>query len=160
VALAAYVLALSMILGPLVDLITTVLPARLGDVTWRYGFAGLAAGYLLTPLLGLALAIGVALWQEDLRLLRALGILALVAAGGLIPMLGMWGLDVLAVREMRDPDARSGVLVGGVIQGLKYLGALLALGLGGTGVTRTTGSLRGREAPTKAAGSPGSLRRE
>ena len=52
VALSAYLLALSMVLGPLVDLVTTVLPVRLGDVTWRYGFTGLAAGYLLTPLLG------------------------------------------------------------------------------------------------------------
>jgi len=158
VALGAYVLALSMILGPLVDLITTVLPVRLGDVTWRYGFAGLAAGYLLTPLLGYGLAVGVAIWQGDLRLLKVLGILALIAAGALIPVMGIWSLDVLAVREMREPDTRTGVLIGGVIQGLKYLGAALALGLAGTGVTRTV-ALR-REAPASAPGSPGSLRRE
>ena len=92
--------------------------------------------------------------------MRALGILGLVTAGALIPVMGMWGLDVLSVREMREPDARAGVLIGGVIQGLKYLGACLALWLGGTGVTRTATSLRAGAATAAATVSPSSLRRE
>lgn len=158
VALGAYVLALSLVLGPAVDLITTVLPPRLGDTTWRYGSLGLAAGYLATPLLGLGVAIAVAVWQEDLRLLKVLGILALIGAGALIPVMGTWGLDVLAVREMREPDARTGVLIGGVIQGAKYLLAFATLGLVGMGISQTLRSSRRSDGQKAAAGAPGSLR--
>jgi len=158
VALGAYVLALSLVLGPLVDLVTTVLPARLGDVSWRYGFLGLAAGYLHTPLLGLGLATGVAIWQEDRRLLRVLGILATIGAAVLVLVMASWALDVLQMRELREPEARRGVLIGGLIQGAKYLGACVALGLAGAGVSRTLRGSHGTVRPAGRPGSPGSLR--
>lgn len=158
VALGAYVLAIALVLGPLVDLITTVLPVRLGDVTWRYGFVGLGAGYLHTPLLGVGLAMGVAIWQEDTRTLRTLGVLATIAAGVLIPVMGSWVLDVMEVRQLREPEARSGVLVGGVIQGAKYLAACVALALAGVGASRTARANRVGGRTGAATGAPGSLR--
>ena len=160
VALGAYVFALTLVLGPLVDLTTTVLPFRMADVNWRYGFVGLAAGYLHTPLLGFGLAVAVAIWQEDSGILRALGILGTMAAGALIPIMGIWALDLMQIRELREPEGRTAVLIGGAIQMAKYAGACLTLALVGIGISRTVKSQKasGRSAP--APGSPGSLRRD
>jgi hypothetical protein len=158
VALGAYVFGLTLILGPVINLITTVLPVRVGDVTWRYGSLGMAAGYLNTPLLGLGLAIAVAIWQEDLAVLRALGIVATVAAVLLLPVMAMWTLDVLQMRELSEPEVRAGVLIGGVIQGAKYFGACAVLGLVGLGISRTVKGTRSASHSEDGPGSPGSLR--
>ena len=158
VALGAYVFALTLVLGPMIDLISTVLPARVGDVTWRYGFLGLGAGYLNTPLLGFGLAIGVAIWQEDLAVLRALGVLATVGAVMLLPIMAVWALDVLQMRELREPEVRAGVLMGGVIQGTKYFGACVVLGLVGMGVSQTLKGKRPGSRSEDGPGSPSSLR--
>ena len=159
VALGAYVFAVTLVLGPAVDLISTVLPARLGDVGWRYGFLGLGAGYLNTPLLGLGIAIAVAIWQEDAALVRMLGILATVGAVALLPIMGTWVLDVLQMREIREEEVRAGVLMGGVIQGAKYLGACVTLGLAGAGLSRMAKGMRAHPRAQDGPGSPGSLRR-
>jgi hypothetical protein len=160
VALGAYVFALTLVLGPVIDLITTVLPARPGDVSWRYGFLGLGGGYLQTPLLGVGIAMAVAIWQEDVVLLRALGITATVGAVALLPIMGTWALDVMQMREMREPEVRGGVLMGGVIQGAKYLGACVALGLAGVGVSKKAKAMRSHVHAEDRSGSPGSLRRD
>lgn len=41
---ALYLFAFVLIVMPALDLITTVLPARPGDFSWRYGAFGLMAG--------------------------------------------------------------------------------------------------------------------
>jgi hypothetical protein len=151
------VFALTLVLGPVVDLVTTVLPARFGDVSWRYGFLGLGAGYLHTPILGVGLAMAVAAWQEDVAVLRGLGLLATVVAVLLVPLMGVWALDVLQMRELREPDVRTSVLLGGVIQGAKYLGACVALGLVGPGVSRAAKGMKSQRR-SMGTGSPSSLR--
>ena len=126
-----------------------------GRLTRRLG-----AGYLQTPLLGVGIAMAVAIWQEDVALLSALGIMATVGAVALLPIMGTWALDVLQMREMREEEVRAGVLLGGVIQGAKYLGACVALGLAGVGVSKKAKAMRGHSRPEARSGSPGSLRRD
>lgn len=132
--LGLYLFAFVLVVSPLIDFFTTVWPPRPSDLSWRYGFLGLAAGYLHTPLLGLVLGMSVAFWQDHVGALRFLGIVSAVAAVALMPVLVMWPLDVLMMRDVRAEDAQMGVLLGGVIQEVKYLGVCLilaCLGFGG-----------------------------
>jgi hypothetical protein len=145
-----YLLAASLILLPLVDLFTTAFPPRLSDIAWRYGFMGLAAGYLQTPLLGVALAGGVAYWEGHAGGLRLLGILSVAVAVLILPILALWPMDVMQMRALREPEVQQGVAIGGAIQELKYVGAFLVLALLGMGLIRTSGELgraQRREAP-------------
>ncbi len=151
-----YLFAAVLVLSPLIDLGTTVWPPRFGDLSWRYGFFGLAAGYVQTPLIGVVLAMAVAYWQGHAGSLRALGIVSLVVAVVLLPVLALWPMDVLQMRALRELEVQRGVLIGGVIQELKYLGACIVLGclgLGSVGTSSDLGSAARRE-------SPGILRRD
>ncbi len=145
-----YLFAASLVLMPLVDLFTTAFPPQLTDIAWRYGFMGLAAGYLQTPLLGVVLASAVAYTEGHAGALRVLGILSMAVAVILLPVLALWPMDVMQMRALREPDAQQGVAIGGAIQELKYVGAFLALALLGLGLMRTAGDVARtsrREAP-------------
>jgi hypothetical protein len=129
---------------------TTAWPPRVGDLSWRYGFMGLAAGYLQTPLLGVVLATVVAYTQSHAAVLRVIGILCLLKAVALLPILALWPMDVLQMRDLRAPEVQQGVAIGGAIQEIKYLGACLVLGVLGFGAVRTSTDLaraNRREAP-------------
>jgi hypothetical protein len=58
-------------------------------------------------------------------------------------------MDVLQMRDLRAPEVQRGVLIGGVIQEIKYVGACIVLGLLGMGCLQMAASPRSarREAP-------------
>jgi hypothetical protein len=147
--LGLYVFAAVLIASPIIDLVSTAWPPRLTDLSWRYGFLGLAAGYLHTPIIGVVLAMAVAHVQDHVGTLRLLGILSLVVAVLLLPILALWPMDVLQMRDLRAPEVQRGVLIGGVIQEIKYVGACIVLGLLGMGCLQMAASPRSarREAP-------------
>lgn len=132
-----YLFGIAFILTAAIDLFTTVWPLRPGEINWRYGFLGLAGGYLQTPTLGLLLIAGGAIWQRNATLLRVVGIVALVSALGLLIAMGIFGLDVLQVRQIRPEEARAGVLYGGIFQEIKYFVAACVLILVGQGCLKT-----------------------
>ncbi len=140
-AASAYLFGFALVLTAAIDLLTTVWPLRPTDMAWRYGFLGLAAGYLQTPALGLGLVGATAIWREHLTALRLAGGLALLAALVLICVMGVFGLDVLAMRQVRAPEAQRGVLVGGAFQEVKYAVAALVFLLFGLGCLNTASRL-------------------
>jgi len=145
-----YLFAAMLVLLPLSDLFSTAFPPRLTDLAWRYGFMGLAAGYLQTPLLGLVIASAVAYWQAHAGVLRALGIAGVALAVVILMIVVLWPMDVMQIRALREPDAQAGVAIGGALQELKYLAAFLVLSLLGLGSIRTASELARasrREAP-------------
>jgi hypothetical protein len=144
-----YLFGFALVLHAAIDLFTTVWPLRPGELAWRYGFLGLAAGYLQTPTLGLLLIAATAIWRENPALVRGTGALFAVAALILVGVIGMFGLDVLAMRELRPPEARSGVLTGGLFQEVKYGVAALIFGCFGLGLLKT-----GRSMAAAAAARP------
>ncbi|MGE0158097.1 MAG: hypothetical protein AB7T31_01725 [Gemmatimonadales bacterium] len=144
-----YLFAAVLVTSPLIDLVSTAWPPRVTDLSWRYGFFGLAAGYLHTPMIGMVLAMAVAYLQEHVGALRALGVVCLVTAVLLLPVLALWPMDVLQMRDLRAPEVRRGVLIGGVIQEIKYVGACIVLALLGTGCLQLAAAPREarRQAP-------------
>lgn len=149
-----YLFGLGFVLTAGIDLFTTVWPMRPGDMAWRYGFLGLAAGYLQTPTLGLLLVMLAAWWQRNATMLKITAVLALVAALAMIPAMGLFALDVLAMRQLRAADMQTSVLAGGLFQEVKYGVATLVLLLLGYGALKTAKSMRGSSG---GGGRPGIL---
>jgi len=134
---SAYVFGLALILTAKIDLLTTVWPMRPTDMAWRYGFLGLSAGYLQTPSLGLGLIAGTAIWQKHVLPLRLVGAVSLLTAVALLGVMGIFGLDVLAMRQIRPEEAQAGVLVGGMFQEVKYFVAMFVFAFLGLGSLKT-----------------------
>ena len=128
-----YLFGFALVLHAVIDLSTTVWPLRVTEITWRYGFLGLAAGYLQTPTLGLLLIAATALWTGNLALARTIGTLLMVVSVGLIAAVGIFMLDVVQIRQLRPAEAQAAVLYGGLFQAVKYVLAsalLAAMGYG------------------------------
>ena len=143
-----YLFAFILVMWPAVDLLTNTAPIRLGDVRWRYGFAGLMAGFLHTPILGLVIATLVAYGRRSRTVLRTLASIDLAGALALLLLLGVFALDVVQVRAMRPPENLPAFFTGAAIAGAKHLTALLVLTCLGIGSWRTAALVD--EAPTRA----------
>ncbi len=148
-----YLLALLLVATPLVDVVANVWPLRLGDVGWRYGAVGVSSGYVLTPLLGVALACLLAIALRQRTMLRVLVIVCIVAAIVLVVAALDFGLDAIQVRHNVPATpalARWSFDVGvakAVFKHLTAAAALLWLGLATRRVRRAAGASSER-APT------------
>ena len=134
-----YLFGIALILHAVIDLSTTVWPLRITEMTWRYGFLGLGAGYLQTPMLGLLLIAATALWNDDRGIARVVSLIFMAGSLVLIAAAGLFMLDVLQVRQLRPAEAATGILYGGLFQALKYVLAALIIAVLGHGIR---GSLR------------------
>ena len=134
-----YLFGILLFFWPFTDLVTNALPVQLGNLHWRYGFGGLLAAYLNTPILGLVLLMAVAYWLRHVRTLRVLSVFELVMAVGLLVVIVVFALDMLQVRASRPEAARPAVLAGGTIAIAKHFTAAVVLTLLGIGGWRTAG---------------------
>jgi hypothetical protein len=75
-ARAAYVVGFALILIPMFDAGTSVLPLRFAESRWRYGTLGLLSNSLLIPLAGVLVIFAVANAYGHRRMLRVLGAIA------------------------------------------------------------------------------------
>ena len=145
-----YLFAFILVFWPAVDLLTNTAPFHPGDVRWRYGFAGLLAGFLHTPILGLALATFVAYGRRSRLALRTLASVELLGAVALVLVMGMFALDVVQIRAMRPPESLAAFMTGAAISEAKHLTAFLVLVSLGIGSWRT-GAMVDEGSPRAAA---------
>lgn len=131
---AAYAVAFLLVLMPLADTVLGVWPPRVGEVTWRFGAAGLISRAIMTPLFGMLVALTTAAILEHRVMARILASLSFVAAVlGVLAMI-MFGLDALQARSGVRPEAISAFDIASTAAFLKYiLGTITAvlLGIGG-----------------------------
>ena len=146
-----YLFGFALMLTAAIDLFTTVWPMRPTEMAWRYGFLGLAAGYMQTPTLGMLLIILTAAWEGDAMVLRASGLFCLAVALILLVGMGLFGLDVLSMRSLRAEDAQAGVLAGGVFQEIKYFVSTFVFAFLGMGAMKTAKHV-GSPAPRRDPG--------
>ncbi len=127
-------LAAALVAVPLLDVVVQSWPPRVGEAAWRFGLVGLGLEVLLTPLVGLALAMGLALVADRRRLLRVLAVLAIAIAVLLVVGLLGFVLDFLQLRGGLA-EARRGAYdraaVKALAVGTVFLVVTIALGLGG-----------------------------
>ena len=104
-AVPTYLVAGILVLFPMVDTGLGLLPAAPGEVSWRFGATGLFSRALMTPLLGLLLACGVALLLNQPRTLRALAVVNGAVTVVIVAAVALFLLDALQMRGQVRPDA-------------------------------------------------------
>ncbi len=122
----AYCVAALLVVTPLGDFVSGVWPWRITALDWRFASSGLLSGFLLTPLLGVLIAIGVAAARGSGRLLRVLGVGTLVAGGICVVILLAFMLDAVQLNASIPPEQRRSFLDASVKALLKYVMACAA----------------------------------
>lgn len=151
-----YFVGFLMFATPALDFLTNVWPFRVGDVQWRYGAAGIFAGFLLTPVFGILFALGAAVVLKHRMVIRVLSVLNLVAAVLLLVLIVFFALDVVQVRSTIPDDAvaeaRSMFRIGAVKAAIKF--GTVALALAWLGISGIRASRR-RESGSRSRKSGG-----
>lgn len=123
----AYCVAALLVVTPLGDFVSGVWPWRLAALDWRFASSGLLSGFLLTPLLGALIAIGVAAMLGSDRVLRALGVGTLVAGGACVVILLAFILDAVQLNSSIPEPQRRAFLDASIKALLKYALASAAM---------------------------------
>ena len=140
----AYFFLLTLVFWPVVDLVSTVYPFRMGDPNWRYGFMGLMAAYLSTPILGIFLGMGLSYVMGHKNTLRFLSVFSVLGFVVLIVVLILFPLDAIQVRSITPEEQRSAFQIGAALAELKHLTAAVVLALLGFGAWRTAKEMAGK----------------
>ena len=94
-----YAVAAILVAMPAVDFLMSVGSPQLASVQWRFATVGLLSGFTLTPILGVALALGVAGLRQHAMVQRVLTVLSLLTAVALFVLLLGFILDMLQLRR-------------------------------------------------------------
>lgn len=131
----------------LIDFLSNVFPMAPGLVEWRYAAVGMAAGFISTPLLGLALMMFGAELKGSRAFLKGAGAVAWVLAIVMVLSLVVFALDGLQVRQANDPASQNRVTAGVGIVALKLLGGAIAFALLGRAALQLGKTARTKSAP-------------
>lgn len=116
-----YCVAALLVITPLGDFVSGVWPWRLAALDWRFASSGLLSGFLLTPLLGALIAIGVAAVVGHDRILRVVGLIVLIAGGICVVILGAFLLDVVQLKGSIPEQQRRPFLDASIKAFVKYV---------------------------------------
>lgn len=146
--------ALLLVIIPIFDLFANVWPLRPGSLHWRFGTSGLLSGFLLTPLLGMALLTVVAALRARPATLTSLVLANAAGTLVLLAIVPLFTLDFLQLRGTVAPAEKALFDASAVKAVVKHLSCAMALG----GLTFANAKLRRAarakqraEAPTRSA---------
>jgi hypothetical protein len=123
-----YFVAFLLVATPGIDFVTSVLPLRPSNIEWRFATVGLLSGFLLTPLLGIVIAMGTAALAGHGRVQRGLAILnAVVSVVGIV-VLVLFLLDIVQLRSVVQAEAKAPFEGAALKAVLKHLSFLVASG--------------------------------
>jgi hypothetical protein len=148
-----YFVVLLLIALPVLDYATNMWPIRLGDVDWRYGAVGLLSAYLLTPLVGIVLLLGVAIGLQHRRIVRILSVVNIVVALLIAFAVVFYALDMLQLRGGVPDEARPRFDVGAAKATVKHVA--VAMGLAWLGFVGARASRRGKKGGQRHSSSGG-----
>lgn len=123
-----YFVALLLVATPTMDFVTSVLPFRLGSIEWRFASVGLLSGFLLTPLLGMVLAMGVAQMASHLRFQRVVAVVGLTVTVLFAALFVLFVLDIFQLQSVVQEEARDAFSSAAQKAAIKHLCFLVALG--------------------------------
>ena len=127
-AIPGYLVAFLIFLFPLLDTALSVWPPQTSQLAWRFGAVGLFSRALMTPLLGVLIAFGIALLMEHRTFLRVLAIANGVAAVLILVVMGLFILDALEMRVQVRADTKRAFDAASIVALVKYgTGMLVAL---------------------------------
>ena len=122
-----YFVALLLIATPAIDFLTSVLPLRPSNIEWRFATVGLLSGFVLTPLLGIVLAMLVALSAGHSRFQRVVAVMNAVLAVAFTITLVFFLLDIVQLRSAVQAEAKAafqGAATKAVIKHLTFIVAV------------------------------------
>jgi hypothetical protein len=126
---AAYFVLLLLAAWPITDFLMSTLPPRWGTLEWRFGAAGLMAGYVLLPTLGIGLLMALAFGLRHTRVLRLLSLLSFAGAALLLLVILSLGLDLIRIGGLDVTERLYSLRRGTVVAEFKHFSAFVALGL-------------------------------
>ena len=153
----AYGVAFLLVVIPVADTVLGVLPVRMGEVAWRFGAAGMMSRAVMTPLLGLLIALTTAAVFRHRMAARVLAILSFVGTALLLGGIAVFSLDALQARAQVRPEAASAFGIASGVALAKYaLGAVVTAlaGIAGWKVSRRSSAA----APTRRHREPDAAR--
>jgi len=133
-----YFVAFLLVATPVMDFVTSIIPLRTSDIEWRFASVGLLSGFLLTPLLGLALAIGVAHIAMHRRFQRVLAVLNLTVTAFFVVLSLFFLLDIFQLRSAVEPEAAEAFASAASKAVIKHASFIVALGMLGWGGFRVS----------------------
>ena len=137
-----YVIAFLLVATPVMDFVTSIIPFRMSDIEWRFASVGLLSGFLLTPLLGIALAMGVAHAANHQRFQRIMAVMNLIVTVLFLVLIVLFLLDVFQLKNSVQSDAAEAFASAATKAAIKHCSFIVALGiLGWSGVRISRWSL-------------------
>ncbi len=110
---AIYMVAVLLVLVPLVDFATSVVPYLPGSAKWRFASVSLFSVFLLTPLLGFAMIMWVASVMQHRRVIKLLAVLSVLGALALMGACGVLALDVIELRAGAEGEVQQAIVLSG-----------------------------------------------
>jgi hypothetical protein len=156
---ALYLISVLLVLLPIIDFLTSIVPYLPGSTKWRFASSSLFAGFLLTPLLGVALAMLVAGVMHHRFVLRWIGMLSFLMALVLLAICALLALDVVELRAMAESDVRMAIVLSGSRAILKYIIMAASLAFVGLRCRSASSSMEPPRSATPMAPIVGSPRR-
>lgn len=129
---ALYLTSALLVFLPVIDFLTSIVPYIPSSTKWRFASSALFAGFLLTPLLGIALAMIVAGLLNHRIVLRWIGIVSFLAAVVLVGICGLLALDIIELRATAESEVRMAIVLSGgraIFKNLLMAGSLVIIGL-------------------------------
>lgn len=156
---ALYVVSALLILLPVVDFITSILPVVATSAKWRFASSAVFAGSLLFPLTGVALAMVVAGVMNHRFVLRWIGILSFLAIPCLLAVCALLALDIIELRSTAESEVQSAIVLSGVRAMFKNLVMAASLWYVGLACRSASGGMEPPRAETPMAPIVGAPRR-
>jgi len=106
---------------PVLDLLVSVYPIRLGEVVWRFGAVGLLSSAVGAPLLVLFFVFALALFAGDRKVILTVGVVAALVALLLVAGTGSFALDALQMKRRVQAAAQQRFMLASMQAMLKLL---------------------------------------
>jgi hypothetical protein len=128
-ARAGYLLAALMVVLPIFDAITRLIPFHMSDERWRFQTFGNLSNVPLVPLFGLFLAMAFTWLAGDTRVRRSIGALSVVLALAIAGITIVFITDYFGVRGQIPPRFQHVAALASVAAVIKEILAILVLAL-------------------------------
>jgi hypothetical protein len=128
IAAPLYAFAALLVAIPALDFVQSVGMPQLGNLQWRFATVGLLSSVLLTPLLGVVIAMSVASLRGHVVAMRLLALASAIAAGALVVLVAGFLLDVFQLRSGVPEAGRAGFRTASMKAVTKHLAVALILG--------------------------------
>jgi len=129
IAPPGYLLALMLILFPLGDGFTTIWPFQFAEERWRFGAVGSLGNLTMLPILGVFLAMAIAVALDHRRTRRVLGWISGIIAILLAATIIIFVLDYFQMRSQVRPQFRRVMDVASAGSLIKQLFSVMAMTL-------------------------------